>query len=442
MAHKTDSYKITTITGMALVVANMIGTGVFTSLGFQLKDLSNIFAILTLWLLGGIIALSGALSYAEIGTALKKSGGEYTFLSELWHPLIGYLSGWISITVGFAAPIALSAIACIEYLPIELWNAKLLAILLIALITYGHSKSLKFSAKFQNTSTILKALLIGGFIVLGLLLPGDSENVFAFGSTYITELKSEAFFIALIYVSYSYSGWNAAAYISEEFKNPARSLPKALIGGTLLVTTLYTLLQYVFLKHTNTSELIGRLEIGSIVMQNLLGEPAANVFGLLISVLLVSGISAMIWVGSRVTSTMSKEYKLWHYFKTEPGRIPKKALWLQFIVSTLLLLTGTFEQIMIYCGILLTLSSMLVVLSVFILRWGRHYKKIKGYKSPLFPFFQILYVLLSIWMIAFSFINYKFETLLGLINLLLGLGTYYLSKSTSIYKPKILNKLP
>lgn len=421
-----SKHKITTLTGIAIVVANMIGTGAFTSLGFQLKDLNNPSVVLTLWVLGGILALSGAFSYAEVGTVISKSGGEYAFLSKIYNPLIGYLSGWISLTVGFAAPIALAAIAFSEYFPFGNFNVKWMSIALVAVITLIHTRSLKLSAEFQNISTLLKVILIVIIISIGLVLPEHSGNDIVSSKGYFTELTSTAFAIALIYVSYSYSGWNAAAYITEEFENPLKSLPKALIGGTILVTVLYTLLQYVFLKHVPIENLAGQLNVGTIATQQMLGEKLGNFFGLAISLLLISGISAMVWVGPRVTSSIAKEHRLWSYFQTQENGIPKRALWLQFGISALLLLTGTFEQIMIYCGILLTASSLMTVLGVFKLR-KQNQQRI-GFKSPLFPLFQIVFILLSVWMIVYALINNPLESALGMSNLLIGTGTYFWSK--------------
>ncbi len=421
-----SKHKITTLTGIAIVVANMIGTGAFTSLGFQLKDLNNPSVVLTLWVLGGILALSGAFSYAEVVTVISKSGGEYAFLSKIYNPLIGYLSGWISLTVGFAAPIALAAIAFSEYFPFGNFNVKWMSIALVAVITLIHTQSLKLSAEFQNISTLLKVILIVIIIGVGLILPEHSGNDIVSSKGYFTELTSTVFAIALIYVSYSYSGWNAAAYITEEFENPLKSLPKALIGGTILVTVLYTLLQYVFLKHVPVENLAGQLNVGTIATQQMLGEKVGNFFGLAISLLLISGISAMVWVGPRVTSSIAKEYRLWSYFQTQENGIPKRALWLQFGISALLLLTGTFEQIMIYCGILLTASSLMTVLGVFKLR-KQNQQRI-GFKSPLFPLFQIVFILLSVWMIVYALINNPLESALGMSNLLIGTGTYFWSK--------------
>ncbi len=427
MAKQFQTYKITTLTGLALVVANMIGTGAFTSLGFQLKDLNNPIVVLMLWVLGGVIALSGAFSYAEIGTNITKSGGEYAFLTNLFHPLVGYLSGWISITVGFAAPIALSAMAFAAYFPIFDLNPKWTSIAVVAVITGIHTWNLELSSKFQNISTLLKITLIVALIAIGVWLEPTFNNTGLLENSDYSSLISPAFAIALIYVSYSYTGWNAAAYITEEFRNPQKSLPIALIGGTLLVTVLYTLLQYVFLKHVPIAELKGQLDIGTIAMEKMLGSDFGKLFGLAISLLLISGISAMVWVGSRVTSSIAKDHTFWNYFKTSKNNIPHKSLWLQFAISAFLILSGTFEQILIYCGILLTISSMATVIGVFKLRYQNKKTKTNNYKSPLFPFFQLLFITLSLWMIVYAFINSPFEILLGFGNILLGVATYLIS---------------
>jgi APA family basic amino acid/polyamine antiporter len=427
MSKKNQTYKITTLTGVALVVANMIGTGAFTSLGFQLKDLNNPTIILILWILGGLIALSGAFSYAEIGTHIQRSGGEYAFLTKLFHPLVGYLSGWISITVGFAAPIALSAMAFVAYFPYFNLNPKWTSILLIAMITGIHTINLSLSSKFQNISTFFKIAIIVALIIIGIWQEPTFNNAGLLTQTDYSNLISPAFAVALIYVSYSYSGWNAAAYITEEFKNPKKSLPIALIGGTLIVTILYTFLQYVFLKHVPIPELKGELNVGTIAMTKMMGEGYGRWFGLAISLLLVSGISAMVWVGSRVTSSIAKDHRFWTIFKTEKNTIPQRALWLQFGISALLILTGTFEQILIYCGILLTISSMATVLGVFKLRYQQKNNPTDRFKSPLFPLFQIIFIILSLWMIVYAFINSPLEVLIGFGNLILGFVTYWWS---------------
>ena len=426
------SYKISTGTGVAIVMANMIGTGVFTSLGFQVKDMENPVSILILWLLGGLLALAGAFSYAEVGTTIRKSGGEYVFLSSIYHPIIGYLSGWISLTVGFAAPIALAAIGVAKYLQVEPLYQMTVAISVVAIISFIHTQNLRISSRFQVLSTVFKVSVMVILILAGLAISGYEEPNIELSHQVFLEINSSAFAIALIYVTYSYSGWNAAAYITEEFRNPLKSLPIALIGGTVLVTMLYTLLQFVFLKHIPFSELLGKVEVGQLAAMNMFGSAYGKVFSFVIAMLLVSSISAMVWVGPRVTSSMANRHPFWNYFSVGKDKIPKKALWLQFIISAVLIITGTFEQIMVYCGVLLSVSSMLVIFAVFILRYKNHDKSVPVFKSPIFPFFQLVYLFSMFWMIGFTLVEYQQEVLLGLLNLIVGLLTYFISKRLEI----------
>jgi len=423
--NKTNHYKISTLTGLAIVLANMIGTGAFTSLGFQVKSLHQTTTILTLWILGGIIALSGAFSYAEVGSSIKKSGGEYAFLSQLYNPLIGYLSGWISLTVGFTAPIALSAMALISYFPYLNINPRWAAIVVIGIITFIHTRNLKVSSLFQNSSTVIKLLLILFLIVMGAFLPGITSASNTTDASYLIELISPAFAIALIYVVYSYSGWNAAAYITNEFENPSKSLPIVLIGGTIIVTILYTLLPYIFLKHLTLGEMEGQLNVAALAAQKMFGKAVGNLFGLAISLSLISSVSAMVWVGARITASMANDHSFLSLFKMQPNHLPVRALWLQFGISSSLILTGTFEQILVYCGILISLSSMLVVIGIYKMRNQPANKEEIGFKSPWYPLFQIIFVLLTLWMIIFTLYDKPWESLAGMINLLMGMATFY-----------------
>jgi len=414
---------IGTMTGMALVMANMIGTGVFTSLGYQLVDLSNTYTILILWILGGVFALAGAFSYAEVGTQVPQSGGEYTFLSRLFHPFVGYLAGWISITVGFAAPIAIAAIAVSEYVPISGLSSTWMAVGLVTIMHGIHSVNLKVSAVFQNVSTALKLMVIFTFIGFGLWMQPGIDHEMVYAPAIHSEWLHPAFAVALIYVTYSYSGWNAAAYITEEFADPRRSLPRALVGGTLMVTILYTLLHYVFLKHAPQEALVGQVEVGAVVAGYLFSESIAVWVGRVIALLLISSMSAMVWVGPRVEAKMGQDFRLWNFFSSLKGLIPVRALILQWGITVALLFTGTFEQILIYCGILLSISSMLTVAGVFVIR-SRSKPSHGDFKSPLYPFFQVFFVGVSLWMIIFTAIERPWEVLLGLSNVGLGILFY------------------
>ncbi|MCB0640858.1 MAG: amino acid permease [Phaeodactylibacter sp.] len=425
--HRQSEPKIGWVSAGAIVIANIVGTGVFTSLGLQLQSIQNTWSILILWILGGLISLFGAFSYAELGTHLPKSGGEYHFLSEIYHPFLGYLSGWVSLTVGFAAPIALAAMAMGAYmdkfLPV---SAELIAVLSILLLSVVHSMSIRQSSRFQNLFTLLKILLIAGMVLAAFLVPSQA-NALDFSDTWKLELVSPAFAIALVYVTYSYSGWNAAAYIIEEIKNPKINLPKALIGGTSLVCILYVLLQYGFLRQAPLDALAGKVEIGQVVAEYMFGWEGSRGVSFLISLLLISSISAMVWVGPRITRAMANDYRLWQFLATDNKHgIPVRAIWFQTFISVLLIITGSFEQVFLYSGFILQVFTTFTIAGVILLRI-RLRGTGQGYKSPGYPILQIVYLLVSAWILIYLLYDKPQESLLGFVNLLLGALTFWMN---------------
>ena len=410
----------------ALVVANMIGTGVFTSLGFQLVDIQNSWSIAILWVLGGVMALIGALCYAEVGCAYPKSGGEYLFLSRLYHPFMGYLAGWVSLLVGFAAPVALAAMALGAYLTnVVAIPSETLAVGAIVLISMIHSFNIRTSSRFQSLATWFKVLLIAFLIGAGLLLTPEASAL-DFSGAWTAEVVTPSFAIAFVYVSYSYTGWNAAAYIIEEVDRPRINLPKALVQGTLLVTLLYVGLQLVFLKHGTLKALQGALDVGHIFATNVFGPKGASLINLLIAFFLISSISAMVWVGPRVSMAMGTDYKLWSFLnrKNKQG-IPVAAIWLQAAISIVYVLTGTFESVLLYCGFILQLSSALTVAGVFVLR--RQNANKENFRAPWHPLLPTAFLQLSLWILGYLLVNQPKESLMGLLILAVGAGTYFLS---------------
>ncbi|HHG86720.1 MAG TPA: APC family permease, partial [Bacteroidetes bacterium] len=369
-------------TATAIVVANMVGTGVFTSLGFQLVATQNTWSILLLWALGAIMALCGALSYAELSTHLVRSGGEYHFLSKIYHPYIGYLSGWVSLTVGFAAPVALAAMALAEYSAIYLSiPPQIIALVAVLAIAAFHSVSLQKSSQLQNISTLIKIVLILAIIAAGIWITPD-QSALNWNSNWQQEIVLPAFAVSFVYVTFSYSGWNAAAYIADEIQDVRKNLPKALILGTLLVSALYLLLNYVFLKQAPLSALQGELKVGQVAAIQMFGTNGGKLISLAIGLMLVSSISAMAWAGPRVTQVMAEDHRLWRRFAARNTKsIPVAAIWLQTGITCLLVLTGTFEQVLIYSGFILQLFAALAVAAVFLLR--KKNKAPKGFRSPL-----------------------------------------------------------
>ena len=419
-------YKIGWKTAAALVISNMIGTGVFTSLGYQLASIQNTWSIILMWSLGGVLALIGAFTYAELGTNFDESGGDYIFLSKLIHPFLGYLYAWISLTVGFTAPIAISVMAMKSYLaPINpsIFN-NWFGIAVILILTAIHSVNLGQSERFQNISTLVKLGFVLVLIAVGFYFIPITNSAIQWDTTWQNELLIPGFAVSLLYVTYAYTGWNSAAYIVDEIEDPKRNLPKALLIGTLAVTVLYVLLQITFLRHASINQLINKVDVASIAFANLFGNRGRLWISSFIAIQLIATVGGYLWIGSRITYAMAKDYNLWKIIavKNKNG-IPVRALWLQAFISIALLFTGSFEEVLLYASFTLQLMGALTVASIFWLK-GRK----EAFKSPFKPFIQIIFILFSIWALGFMLIERPKESLIGLLFVASGAVTYFLSK--------------
>jgi APA family basic amino acid/polyamine antiporter len=420
----STSKKISWKTAAGIVIANMIGTGVFTSLGFQLAVVQNTWTILLLWTFGGIMALLGALVYAELGTHFRRTGGDYIFLSETIHPLVGYLYAWVSLVVGFSAPIAIAAMAMNNYLSPVVGETQLPGLFFLVLIPSVHIFSVSSSAKFQNGMTILKIAFVLALIGVGLAFGSNSTSpALNFSDSWKEEILLPGFAVSLIYVFYAYTGWNSAAYIIEEVDQPKKNLPKALIGATLLVMVIYVLLQLVLLKHASVSQLSGQVQVADIAFGNLFGPNGALWVSLFIGVQLIATISGYAWVGPRVTYAMAKDYKLWRPLAQVNGQnIPVRAIILNTGISLVLFVSGSFEQIMLYAGFILQLMSTVTVYS------SLKIKNQEGFKTPFKPLPQLIYLGFSIALMGYLLVDRPKESLAGIGILLLGWAVYAFDK--------------
>jgi APA family basic amino acid/polyamine antiporter len=424
--------KIGWITGASIVIANMIGAGVFTSLGLQLEFVQDPNYILLLWVLGGLMALSGAFSYAELGVYFKRSGGEYNFLSNIYHPILGYLSGWVSITVGFSAPIALAAISVGDYIQIfEKFPLRIFASVIIIIVALVHSFTINNSSRFQVLITFLKIIAIVAFLLFG-LTSVDIEKLYAFNQEGVN-FSNYSLAVAFVFVCFSYSGWNAAAYVTGEISAFKKNLPKALIFGTLVVTGLYLFVNYVFLKNASYEELVGQIEVGQIVANNIWGVNGGKMISVIIILILISSISGMIWVGSRVTQVLGEDYLIWkRYAKLNKNNVPVRAIWLQAFISIAFVYSGSFEQVLIYSSFIIQLFSLLTVIGLMILRYrNRNEKDSDNYKSPLYPLPQVFFILTSIWVLYFLMLDKPKESIFGILSLLLAAITYFVNRRLS-----------
>ena len=420
-------------TAAMFVVANMIGTGVFTSLGFQVAAVRSEFPALLLWVVGGLVALAGALVYGELGAALPRSGGEYNLLRRSFHPAAGFAAGFVSATMGFAAPTALAAVAMATYLrPLfpGIEPVHFAAVVVVA-FTAIHSLPVRWGSGINNLLTAAKIVLVIAFCCMGFLAGGISTPLVPKPGDFGL-LLSPGFAVSLVFVSYAYTGWNAAVYIVGDLKRPER-LARALVAGTLLVTVLYFLVNFVILRAVPLDELAGRIEIGYLAAERILGATGGRVMAAVLGLVLASTVSAMVFLGPRVVRAMGEDEPFLRPLgRVGHGGVPHRALLLQLAITLVLLYSGTFEQILLYAGFTLNLMTAAAVAGVFRLRAGKIPGAVTGrFRTPLYPFVPLFFLGMSFWTLGYTLLERPGESLLGLATASAGAVLYLVAKRPS-----------
>ncbi len=432
----SNKFRFFTVT--SVVIANMIGTGVFTSLGFQLVDIRSGFALLMLWAIGGLVALGGALTYAELGAALPRSGGEYNLLRRIYHPAAGFVSGWISSTIGFAGPTALAAMTFAAYLasifPGEVSDLfrKLIAAALIIFMALAHATNYRTSGGTQVIFTNLKIFVIVAFCVLAVIVAGEPQPVnFGPAPGDGALIVSSTYAVALIYVSFAYTGWNAATYLSSEIDNPQHFLPWILIAGTVVVTILYLALNFVFLYVAPMDSMVGQVEVGAIAAETAFGDIGGRFTGLVLALLLISTVSAMTMAGPRVIQVIGEDFPALGFFgrKNRHG-IPSLAIYTQSAVALLFIFVTTFESVLVFAGFTMALNSFVAVFGVFVLR-RRQPDLPRPYRTFLYPLPPLIYLTVTGWILTFTLLNRPIEALFSLSIIGSGLLFYHVSQRYS-----------
>ncbi len=424
-----------------IVIANMIGAGIFTTSGLLMQDLNNPIVMLMLWVIGGGIALCGALCYGELGAAIPEAGGEYIYLSRLFHPLLGFLSGWVSFFVGFSAPIAASALGFTEYFTrafpviIEWGNPesikKLYSISVILIFTFIHLKGIKFGAKIQNYLTVLKVVLIAGLIIAGFSFgKGDFTNLFQAVDYNFDFGGIKTIGLSLMWIMFAYAGWNASSYIGSEIKNPDRNLPYSLFLGTAIVTLLYFCLNLLFIYSVEPEAMKGVISIAGLAVQGLFGSSFESILSVLISFALFSSLSAFIILGPRVYYSMAKD-NCFFKFASEINpvfKVPSKSIILQSLIAGIFVLSGTFDQILTYMGYALGIFPIFVVIGIFKLRITGQAK----YKMPGFPLVPILFLIPSVLILILAYLERPVESSIAILTVLVGIPLYFFFKKKTI----------
>jgi APA family basic amino acid/polyamine antiporter len=417
---------VSVVVAAAIVVADMVGVGVFTSLGFQVKDIPSGFSILLLWTVGGLVALCGVFSYSELGAMFPRSSGEYNFLSRAYHPAFGFLAGWVSATVGFAAPVALAAMAFGSYGKSAFPGAPplVLAIGVVWLVSLVQLCGIRHSSAFQLIATILKVVLIVAFLITGFVIGTPQPVSFLPQAGDFAHVTSGPFAIGLVFVMYSFSGWNAATYIIGEMRMPQRNLPRALLAGTLIVLVLYVALNAVFLRTAPIGELAGQLDVASISGSHIFGELGGRIVGAMICIGLISSISAMMWIGPRVMMTMGEDIPALRLFaRRSSSGAPSYAILFQLVVANLLLFTRSFEAVLDFIQFALLFCSFFTVLGVIKLRVTRP-ELPRPYRVWGYPVTPVVFLLVTIFMMYYLVTERPLQSVLSILIMISGLLIY------------------
>ena len=444
---KPDSLKrdIGLLSATVLVIANMVGSGIFTTSGFIMAELGSGRMLLLCWLVGGLFALAGALCYGELGSIIPRAGGEYAYLHHAFGPAPAFISGWISLIVGFSAPIAAAAIAFASYLlgPAVSWgqlavggrtwidfsSTSALACAAVVCFSLVHYHSVRLGARVQNLLTLFKIGFILLFIYFGLLW-GDGNIGHLLETSSGAGGGAAGFAVALIFISFAYSGWNAAAYLGGEIRNPGRNLPLSLILGTLLVVALYLLLNLVYLYALPVTAISGTLEVGTQAAVALFGSGIGQVFGMAIAIGLLSVLSAMIMAGPRVYYAMSRDGLFFRRFGVVNAArsTPSAAILLQAVIAVLMILCAAYDTLLIYIGFTLSLTASLTVAGLFRLR--RRYPELyRPYRTIGYPLTPLLFIAGNLWIVTYTLYSRPVVGIAGVATIVSGWVVYLLFRT-------------
>jgi APA family basic amino acid/polyamine antiporter len=427
----------------AFVVTNMVGTGIFTVPAFVRMATGNGLSALAVWITGAGLALCGALCYAELATRMPEAGGEYHYLTRVYGRLCGFLSGWISFFVGFAAAIAASALGASAYagkvLPgfdpnvvmfsVGDWKITLGAIaaaLMIGALTVFHSSGVRPSGGLQ---TLIAGSVIAAVVLL--FVAGIGSGRGEWSGVVEGSPSTGTWWVALIQVSFAYSGWNAAAYLAGEVVNPRHTLPRALIGGTLAVGVLYLALNLLFLYAIPADSWRAVIEVGDVAAQRLFGADGAKIVSSIIALTIIGSVSAMVAAGPRVYYAMARDGLAHSIFGSlhRRTRAPVIALFTQAVVAMMLALTGAFEALLTYAGAALSLFTGLAVAALYLIRRKSAQPSAHVFLTPGYPLTPAIFLALTLVAFVEGLRERPWPTGAALLTVIAGVGVYLIARA-------------
>lgn len=428
-----------TLTG--LVIANMIGAGVFTTSGFAMGDLGSPMLVLLAWCIGGALAICGALSYGALSRLIPVSGGEYLFLSRAIHPLVGFIAGWVSLLAGFTGAIAYAAITFEAYLlPTAYRDAipeNVVASMVVLIAAFAHGLQLRRGTLMQNSVVVLKLVLLAGFVLFVFIgpPPGSWQGVSAYRDSHPVVFSVYTFALTLMWISFSYSGFNAAIYIASEVDNAPAVLPRAMLYGTLITLFIYVVLNAIFVFAPAPELIAGQQDVAAIAAGVIGGETLALIIRFIISVALFTSVSAMIMIGPRVYARMADDGLMPNILRFQ-GEVPAVAIAMQSLLAIIVIWISTLRELLSYLGFTLGLSAAITVASLFVIvrRGGHDTKSLWGY-----PWAPVIFIVFTLLFAALAAVRQPWQMAAALITILSGIGMYFLVRR--YVRPNTISKL-
>ena len=434
-------------TATFLVIASMVGVGVLTTSGYTVALVGSNQWMLILWLVGGLMALAGALSLAELSAMLPRTGGDYVYLHEAYGPLPAFLSGWVSFLIGFACPTAAAAYGSAKYLRAPFFGSgpgtilleKGVAAALILTFCVIHSRGRSGSARVQVAITVFKLAVLGVFALAGLAV-GYPRYANLLDPTPLSFPVVVVMMSSMVYISYAYVGWNAASYLAGEIRNPAVLLPRAILMGTGGVVVLYLFLNIVYglalsasdvkeiiADPQNTQKLDAVAPIAELAAKRLFGPGLSAAFSVVVGLMLFSTLSAYILVGPRVVYAMAAagQFPAFAARLTRDTQTPAVATVLQTAVALALLWTGSYESLVVYASVGLSLFSMLAISSIYVLRWRRPLLP-RPFRCPFYPLTPALFLVPTAFLVVAVYYERPLVSTYAVVSILAGVPIYYL----------------
>jgi APA family basic amino acid/polyamine antiporter len=418
-------------TATFVVIASMVGAGILISPGYMMASLQNYPVIFGLWALGGLLALCGALCVAELAAALPYAGGDYVYLREAFGPCPAFLSGWTAFLLGFSAPLAVAGYMAAQYMlsafGVPEGGVQLTAAVIILAVTLPNVLGHRQSAWTQDLTTILKLVMFVALVVAGFGFgKGDLDHIRTGREVNTIPLSTAA--TQLYYVLFAYCGWNAASYLAGEVRDPSKTLPRALLLGTGVVTALYLAVTLVFAYAIPPGDVafVDAEKVPQIAVERLFGLRAVGAFSVAVGVTFLATVSAYVVTGPRIYYAMACDglFPSFAARLSANGRVPVLAMLAQSGCAIVLLFATDFQQLYQYASVGLSLFSMLAIAAVFVLR-RRRPNMIRPFRVPGYPAVPAVFLVVTLFMAGFAFVEWPAPSIYSLASILAGVPVYY-----------------